>query len=407
MSDDLYAGARRGDLDALAILTTSRDYYGRHTMIIPLARKMTRLYPDNAKAWQTLGDCLATPGHHFDEALAAFERSLALAPGVFGAVLGFAICCYSLGRFESAVAACDDALKTRPGNRIARRYRALSLLGAGRFTGFLEIPRGPLAFPDIQEWRGEDIAGKTIAVLHEEGHGDAIQFCRYIPLLKQRGARVVVSAPADLNTLFRLAGLADEYCDEGTAVVADVKCPMLALPAHFGTEIDGSPYLVAPSPAHVLSGPKKKVGVVWAGINDSSCLQKRFRSTSVWHTLPLFDRDDCDFYSLQTGAAAQLMREACFEAFMTDLSPHTSASLSDTAAIVAQLDAVVSADVAAAHIAGALGKRVYLMLSATCVSWRWFDYASTTTPWYRNTRLYRQKIQHRWRPVVDAIRDDL
>ena len=236
-----------------------------------------------------------------------------------------------------------------------------------------------------------DVRGRTILLTHDEGFGDTLQFIRYAPLLAERRARVLALMPAPLVRVIRtVPGVADVVT--GPALPHyHAWCPILDLPHLFGTALDTIPgdirYLSAPASARP---PGRRIGLAWAG--DPKGLLDSIRSVPLPALEPLRAVQGVTWVSLQKDAPAP--------AWMQDPMPGVR-DFADTASIVAGLDAVVSADTAVAHLAGALGKPVLLMdRYDNC--WRWLS-GRADSPWYPNLRIIRQNTPGDWTGVVRGV----
>jgi len=360
--------------------------------------------------------CLYGIVGRFVESEEAILRSLRVeeTPGALR-FLGLAL--YSQLRFAESVAAYDRALQLLPGDMTLIDERSVSLLGAGRYQeGLIDnqirwgvLKAHPYMHSDVPEWRGEPLDGKTIAVLHEQGYGDTFQFVRFLPRLRRMGARVILSAAASALELFQLANLADEYIsvrdipDERV----DYKVPMLTVAAHLDvhpSSLSGEQYLFAPLRKPILpKNGRRKIGLVWGG--KPMYAQDRWRSMPISELLPLVRRVDADFYSLQQDDRRSELRESGLEAFVTDLSGYLT-DWSATAALMAEMDAIVTVDTAPAHVAGAMHLPVYLALpAASC--WRWWPHYGDRTTWYPTMRVFRQRKQGDWSPVISDLGEAL
>ncbi len=252
---------------------------------------------------------------------------------------------------------------------------------------------------DGPEWDGGEIAGRTILVWAEQGLGDAIQFARYLPLLVARGARVVLACAAPLRRLLALPGV--------TVVAQDAALPphdcwvlQMSLPLRFGTTV-----ATIPAPGGYLSAAATdgqggfRVGLAWAG-NPAHRNDAR-RSLPTAALAPLAGMKGVGWTNLQPGGKGTEL------AIMHRLPPPQAGltDLADTAACIAGLDLVVSADTAVAHLAGALGKKVWIMLPHA-PDWRWM-LGRADSPWYARARLFRQERPGDWDGVVARVAEGL
>ncbi|AWK85498.1 glycosyltransferase family 9 protein [Azospirillum thermophilum] len=329
-------------------------------------------------------------------------------------------------RLDEALRLHDRAVAAAPAAAEQRWNRGLTSLLAGRCRegwedyesrwrtpGFPTKPRGftqPL-------WSGGPIAGRTILLHEEQGRGDAIQFIRYAPLVAARGARVVVETGADLAALFgSVEGVSQVVVSGDPLPPFDLHCPLLSLPRAFGHGLPDIParvpYLQA-DPQRTArwadrladadpGGRPLRVGLVWAG--NPGFAGDRERSPGLEVLRPLLAQPGCRFYGLQVGAGRLALLGEAMPASFTDLGAEIG-DFADTAAVMAGLDLVISSCTAPAHLAGALGRPVWVMLSHT-PDWRWLLDRSDS-PWYPTARLFRQPAPGDWSPVVAAMRDAL
>lgn len=259
-----------------------------------------------------------------------------------------------------------------------------------------------------------DIAGKKILVTDEQGIGDSIQFARYFSLLKNKGAFVIFECREKLMPLFRkLRGvdiLVEKRAGKIPAVDYDYHIPLLSLPNYFKSNSytipHEVPYLIPAGEmvkkwAHEIRDHSKlKVGLVWAGNPSHTNDENRSCSLSVFE--PLLKVKDADFYSLQKGKAAEQVD--CNPWGIIDIAGKIN-SLEDTAAVISNLDIVISVDTSVAHLAGALGKPVMVLLPKL-PDWRW-QLNRTDSPWYPTMKLFRQENLKDWEPVIAGIKEEL
>ena len=357
-------------------------------------------------------------------AIAAFRRASELDPneGAPWANLGMAL--KVEGRFDAALDACDRAVACAPGDPRIRLNRAVALLRAGRmaaawpdYEARLSIgERGPRLPVErlLPAVAGLDLSGRTVLVWHEEGFGDTLQFARYVGLLAARGARVLVWAPAELTRLLAtLEGVAGLVTGPDALPPYDWHCPFFSLPRAFATTLDSIP--AAPAYLHAdpvlvaewaVRLPRRttdlRVGLVWAGqarpwLANFMALDQR-RSAGLPSFAPLGTVAGCVFTSLQKGPPAAQAR--CPPPGMALHDPMgDAADFADTAAIVANLDVVVSVDTAVVHLAAAMGTPV-LLLDRYDSCWRWLS-GREDSPWYPSLRILRQPVSFDWATVMD------
>ncbi len=362
---------------------------GDVTAAIAALRRATALDPRDAAAWSNLGVALKIEGR-FAEAFVAHDRAVALAPADAQVRLNRAVARLRAGDFTAAWA--DYEYRLRVGGRQA-------------------LPAATL-LPALDTLA--DLAGRTVLAWHEEGFGDTLQFARYLPLLAARGARVLAFVPRELARLFAtLDGVAEVLTPPAPAPAYDWHCPFFSLPRAFGTAVAtipaAVPYLRADrEEAACWSGqlPAEglRVGVAWAGqarpwLPGFSTLDAS-RSMAAATLAPLAAVPGVRLVSLQKGAPAGQARDLPAGAILTDPIAQ-AADFAATAAIIAGLDVVVSVDTAVAHLAGALGKPVFL-LDRYDNCWRWLA-EREDSPWYPTLRIFRQPRMGDWAPVVARV----
>ena len=340
-------------------------------------------------------------------------------PAAFGnlaTVLGVA------NRFDEAFGWFDRATEAAPGNVQLAVNHGMALLKAGRlaegwgaFNRRLELPGQALLppgrlLPVREGGDGRWLEGRTVLVTHDSGFGDTLQFARYLPLLADAGARVVVWVPDPLRRLMQMVrGVAHVMSGMEAWPAFDWHCPIIRLAEVFGTTLDtvpaNGPYLRA-DPRSVaawrerLPGGERRVGVVWAGSARANTPRlaavDRRRSMDPALLAPLIGVPGLQFVSLQLGQSAPSGVFAAMEGV---------ADFADTAAIIGNLHAVVSVDTSVAHLAGAMGVPV-LLLDRFDNCWRWLA-GRTDSPWYPSVRIHRQTTWGDWHGPVQAAADAL
>jgi Flp pilus assembly protein TadD len=393
-------------------------------------RAALRLRPGHANAALNLGAARQI-SNHVEEAEALFRQALALGVDPARGNSNLALALLEQVRPEQAERCCRDALALRPDYAEARANLALALLTVGRLDeGFrhyearwevaaMGAPAPVLAQP---RWTGQPLRGETVLLYAEQGFGDTLQFCRYATMVAAAGGRVVLVVPKPLRSLMTtLDGVAAVLCEADDVLPAfDYHCPLLSLPFAFGTSLETIPnpasYLRAdPSPwADFLAEcPGLKVGLVWAGKSRTAqphavAIDRR-RSMRLTDMAPLLSVPGCSFVSLQLGPPASQLQALPDSADpgraeLRDVSGRLN-DWQDTAALIAGLDLVIAVDTAVAHLAGALGKPVWL-LNRFDACWRWLVNRDDTR-WYPSMRLFRQTTRGDWAGVVGRVRDAL
>jgi Flp pilus assembly protein TadD len=386
-------------------------------------RTALRLRPDHANATLNLGSARQIL-NHIAEADHLFRRALSIGVDEARAKSNLALALLEQARPQEAEQCCRQALALHSDYPEARSNLALSMLMMGRLEeGFeeyesrwdIETMAGPaLTGP---RWTGQPLNGETILLHAEQGFGDTLQFCRYVPMVAAAGGRVVLVVPRPLRRIMTtLDGVAEVLSEEDDVLPDfDYHCPLLSLPHAFRTGMDTIPapipYLRAdPSPwaGFLDTLPALKVGLVWAGLSRTAqphavAIDRR-RSMRLAEMAPLFSVPGCDFVSLQLGVPAEQRHALPDCMVLHDVSGHLN-DWADTANLVAGLDLVIAVDTAVAHLAGALGKPVWL-LNRFDTCWRWF-LNRDDTPWYPTMRQFRQATRGDWPGVIHRVRQAL
>ncbi|HEX3917704.1 MAG TPA: tetratricopeptide repeat protein [Caulobacteraceae bacterium] len=358
------------------------------------------------------------------EAIAACGHAIALTPDLADAYSNRGTALYDLGRPGEARASYDEALALQPGHAAAHFNRATSLLALGDLAAGFDEYRWRWRLPSFANrasplpwpfWAGEPLPGKTILVHCEQGFGDALQFVRFATRLE--AAQVTVLARPELVTLFRTLPGIEVTGALSPASAFDFQVPLMDLPHRLGTTLQTipgeTPYLFADRSkagrwAERLraEGDLTHVGLVWAGHarwHDPAALASdRRRSMALAQLEPLGRVPGVHFYSLQKGEPASQAVAAPFP--LTDWTADL-ADFADTAALVQALDLVITVDTAVAHLAGALGKPVWV-LSRFAGCWRWLN-GREDSPWYPTARIFHQRAPGAWDEVAARVAAEL
>ena len=353
----------------------------------------------------------------YDEAAAANERAVAAAPDYVAAWLNRGMALAQLRRFEEAIASYGEVLARRKDNADAHFNRALALLTIGDYRhGFEDYEwrwcRTGVATPKNRGrrlWLGEfPLAGKTILLHAEQGLGDTIQFARYAPLIAAQGAKVVLEVQPELKSLLsRLDGV--------TAVVArgeapppfDVHCPLGSLPLARKTELPvvpaQIPYLSAERThlqkwsARIEKLPRPRIALAWAG--NPAHDNDRNRSIALSTLAPLLAKP-ASFISIQRDVRNADAAQLAATTQLTHLGG-ALADFNDTAAVLALCDLLITVDTAPAHLAGAMGRPVWVLVPFA-PDWRWM-LDGKITPWYPSARVFRQSDLADWNAVIARV----
>lgn len=377
--------------------------------------------PDFAPVHMNLAQLAVSEGRLTD-ALDRYEVAARLQPTA-GAFCAMGKILTKLGDPDRAIEHLDRALALDPDHADSHWSRAWPLLLLGRYEqGWRDyewrFQATPLKHRGYTRpvWRGEPLDGRRVLVYWEQGFGDTIQFARYIPLLRQRGASAVyLECQPPLARLMetlpgqtRIIPAGETFSEENF----DLHCPIMSLPLCFGTHEDtipdNVPYL-APDPARVAAWDERlgefaglKVGIVWSG-NPGNDLNSD-RSVPVRQLLQLGDVPGVRLFNLQFGSPAAELRCADTAGIVVDWTDQVN-DFADSAALVAGLDLVITVCTSMAHLAGALGVPVWTLISAA-PDWRW-RLATERSPWYPSMRLYRQERPGSWSEVLERVVRDL
>jgi Flp pilus assembly protein TadD len=384
-------------------------------------RRAIEIDPNNADAQCNLGITLSDRDL-LDEAIIAYRRAVEIRPDFAEAFNNLGTALKDNAQLEEAVGAFDRAIELNPPYAAAHWNRALTWLLLGDYRrGWAEyewrrqMPGvrtvAPRKFSQPQ-WDGSELRGRTIYLYPEQGLGDTLQFVRYAPLVAERGGRVIVEHPPELARLIRrMPGISEFASFEGPLPTFDVHASCLSLPLLFGTEVSSIParvpYLMPEAELvkqwnrrFAALGEGLRVGLVWAG-NPNNPLD-RGRSINLREFGPLAEIPGANFWSLQLEEPAQQLVPPGLRLIDWTDDLHDFA---DTAALIANLDLVITVETAVAHLAGAMGKRVWVLLRRV-PPWRWLM-DREDSPWYPTMRLFRQKTRGDWASVIQSVAEAL
>jgi tetratricopeptide (TPR) repeat protein/glycosyltransferase involved in cell wall biosynthesis len=409
---------RPGYQDALHNLALTLPDIGGSAEIESILRAAVAADPDNPTLRATLATGLAEVGQ-YEEARRLALEVIAVDERCRDAWNVLGMCAFEARDFPAMLQAYERTLALDPRNSVARWNRALALLALGDYArGWPEYEvrwqlvnmmrdRRHFAQP---EWDGDSLDGRTILLYTEQGFGDAIQFARFARELKRRwSVRIVLECVDTLVPLFRSCGWVDAVVPRGAPLPSfDVQLSLLSLPYKLGitlADLDGTAYLEPqqrPAAARVREGGAMKVGIVWSGRAPNPHLARR--SLPLAQLAPLAEIPGVELYSLQVGDGSAQLAASPLAGRVTDLAPELR-DFVDTASVLARLDLVITIDSAVAHLAGALGVPVWVMVMRSG-DWRWLlDRADS--PWYASARLFRQVVQDDWAPVVEEVAESL
>jgi len=387
--------------------------------------KALSLKPDYHQAWTNKGATL----HEFKryaEAIAHYDKALSLKPDYHQAWTNKGITLHELKRYDEAIAHYDKALSLKPDYHEASWSKSLSLLLQGDFENGLTLYESRWTAEKVSEivgkrffdrptWLGkESLQGKTILLYAEQGIGDCIQFCRYVKLVSALGANVILEAPEALTGLMKgLDGISQLVIKGEELPFFDYQCPLLSLPLAFKTNLD-----TIPNPSRYINldnypnkimewktrlGPKLKprVGLVWSG--NPNHKNDHNRSLLLENVLP-FLSSRFEYVSLQKEVRKVDNITLNSNPHILNFASHLN-DFVDTAALIENLDLVISVDTSVAHLSGALGKKTWILLP-NVPDWRWL-LDREDSPWYPSMKLYRQTCIGDWNGILDRVKLDL
>jgi Flp pilus assembly protein TadD len=462
---DLFRQVLRMDpinTDAMNALGAVAGQSGDLLTAIQQLENSLRINPNQQTTWYNHGLTLQRIGM-LRESLISFDRALSIDSSYGEARLQRAISLTDLGRYQESLTDYADAERLMPNDPITVKQLAMALQWTGQYERALkEFDRSIALKPDhaeawigkafllmllgdlpggfsLYEWRwrldawlsaprrlrrtypmplwlGEtSIEGKTILVYAEQGFGDEIQFCRYATLVALLGARVILQASETLKSLMMtLPGPYEVISDIETMPAHDICCPMMSLPLALGTTLEtipgDVPYLHADPVRVALWGKRvsglrgRRIGLVWGAgsrVGDSAMVAIEQRKSLPFRMLhPLAKVAGCSFISLQLGPAATQITSDPGDMTLLDLTGDIE-DFAGTAALMQNLDLVISVCTSTAHLAGALGKPVWL-LNRFDTDWRWF-LDREDSPWYPTMRIFRQPEPGDWASVVQNV----
>ncbi|WP_199249876.1 tetratricopeptide repeat protein [[Phormidium] sp. ETS-05] len=389
-------------------------------------RQLLALEPHNSDAYNNLGNAFREQGKQ-DEAISAYEKALAENPHNLEAKVNMGNVYTEMGNLATAISYYQQAIHQDPNSADAQYNLGVALLLSGNlpegFAGYewrwgIQSIVAPLrrSFPQPR-WDGSPLEGKTILLYAEQGFGDTIQFCRYVPIVAAMGGKVIIECPSPLVRLLQTLPGVDQIIPFGSELPDfDCQASLMSLPHILGTTLETIPvvpetgFLPQLSHSHQdlvkkpgfyppVSGSPLKIGIVWSANPKNPSGETR--SCPAKNFLPLLEIPGVELYSLQKGAAAAEI--AAYPQIQDAVG--TVKDFADTAAVIMGLDLVITVDTAVAHLAGTMGKPVWVMLPFA-PDWRWM-LDRPDSPWYPTMRLFRQSKPGDWPGVFAQVRDEL
>ena len=381
-------------------------------------KKALIIKPDFVGALNNLATSYNSIGRH-EEAIPIFKKVIELKPNYYEALYNQGICLYNLNLFDEAKDSYEKAIKVKPD--FIEAYYNLSLLQMlqGNYKEGIKNyewrkkrkAKKNLQFDNETEWIGDkDLKNKIINILKEQGLGDYIQYCRYLLLVKNLGATILLDTPKILRPMIDTMNIDCTYSDDLKKIKFDYHCSIVSLALAFKTTLDTipskEPYFFTPKIIKLnwekkLIGFKRlNIGLKWTG--NSSYVDDEHRSTTLKELKPLFDLP-YDFHSLEieyTKEDETLLNN------ITNLKCHKKdiMGLDNTAGLIENLDLVISVNTSIAHLTGALGKKLWILLPSH--EYRWL-LNRQDSPWYPKTKIYRPSTEGDWKTMVDKVKQDL
>ena len=384
---------------------------------LPLLERAVALVPSEPEFHNNLGLALAAADRTRD-AIAQYRQALTLAPDLGTAWNNLGLALHSARELPEAIAAFREALRVSPDFAQAHWNLSLALLVLGQYEeGWREYEWrhraqtfGAATVSSAPRWQGEDLAGRTLLLSTEQGMGDALQFVRFAAPLAQAGARVLLRAPEFQAALLATApGVAAVVRDTDALPPHDFALPLLSVAGVMRTHAQNIPSAVpylsvskeavaALASEMAASAGTLRVGLSWAGNRHQANDRRRSCPLAAW--VPLLELPGITWFSLQKGDGEDQVAQVSAAACIRQLDARND--FSRKAALIDQLDLVISVCTSSAHLAGALGKPVWILLQHA-PDWRW-GMDRSDSPWYPTARLFRQPRAGDWASVVADVR---
>jgi FKBP-type peptidyl-prolyl cis-trans isomerase 2 len=384
---------------------------------IAFYKQTIELNLNHEKACLNLGISLKEKGQ-FEEAIKFFEKAIQIKPDYAIAYYNLGNVYVAKGQFDKAMQFYQKAIDLNPNYAEAHLNVAqLNLLFGNLEDSWKGFEWGWQVEGDISRrnfnqppWDGSDVSGHTVLLYTDQGFGDTIQFIRYAPLIAQRGARVVIECQAELMSLIQTVEDIQQVIVQGKQLPDfDLHCHILSLPDVFKTTLETIPSKIPyifPDTSKVkmwrdliqTDRTSLRVGLTWSG--DPGFKKGQSRSCTIEIFSRLGQLHDITYYSLQKGETSQQAYNPPQEMQLINYTDKIS-DFADTAALIMNLDLVISIDTSVAHLAGALGKKVWTLIPFV-PDWRWM-LDREDSPWYPTMRLFRQSSPGDWETVMDRV----
>jgi hypothetical protein len=406
-------------VEALNNLSVALQAQGDIECALDGLRRAIALKPEYADAHSNLGNALQEQGQ-LDGAVASYRQALQLKPAHFDALNNLGNALRAQGKLVESVASYERALQVKPDNPQVRMSRALCWLQMGDFErGWAEyewrLKCREFSIPAFRQplWDGSPLEGRLILLYADHGLGDSIQFIRYAPMVKARGGCVIVACQQPLARLLATCPGIDEVFAEGS-LLPDFAfyAPLMSLPRILATSLSSVPaevpYLAADRAlveqwrGELEPGGGFRIGIVWQG--NPRYRRDHQRSFRLAQLEPLARVEGVRLLSLQKGAGTDQIAQLGERFAVSDLGSQFT-DFMDTAAVMRNLDLVITSDSSIAHLAGALGVPIWVAIPVAA-DWRWLN-EREDSPWYPTMRLFRQKRWGDWDEVFARMAGEL
>ncbi|HSH98335.1 MAG: tetratricopeptide repeat protein [Methylophilaceae bacterium] len=380
-----------------------------------------KLDPTDKLAWANYALILAEMGKGSEANIAIEKAEECHLDDDENAWMEYATMLFSLRHYDMAISAFRHVMSLNPDNSYAYLYQSFIYLKQGLWSEGWALFEYRLTTPSFEKvsysgavWDGSEMPNSVLLVHSEQGLGDVIQCMRYLPLLKPKFKHIVLHIPETIAPLINMIpGVSNWTVESGIVPEHDVRISAMSLPMIFKTRLDNVPgdipYIVVPEiyfpkwkTLAEMRHKKKRVGLAWAGSKNHHNDIRRSIGFDVLQ--PLLSIKKIQFWSLQKHSSQAVGENLRDGAHWVD-KMHLSANMADTAALIIQLDLVITVDTAIAHLAGALGKPVWILLPYNA-DYRWLE-SRSDSPWYPTAKLFRQDDQHQWPAVIDQIKHEL
>ncbi|MBF0449478.1 MAG: tetratricopeptide repeat protein [Candidatus Magnetomorum sp.] len=379
-----------------------------------------RCNPNFSGAYNNMGECFGSLDQ-LDTAIQCYETAIHVNPDVAGTYFNLGNVFYRKYQYKRAIAYYQKSIAIQPDFSDAHYNLSFALLLMGDYvTGFKEyewrLKRGPFTGDCFSQpfWDGCEVLDKTVFVYSEQGFGDSIHFCRYLTIISQRVGKLILGCRKEQSRLFQTLIGVDQVLVQGDPVPEfDLQCSLLSLPYLIKTDDTSipceTPYIfpnLAMQPESLgyaiqnISPLKKRIGIVWGGNPDNK--NDKFRSIPLKTMAQLFTFPDIQWFSFQKGPQAKDVLP--YSGQVIDLSEVFN-DFFDTACGLCQMDLLITVDTSVAHLAGALGIPVWLLIPDQ-PDWRWLLDRSDS-PWYPTCLIFRRGHNEDWHPVIDQVKEGL